>query len=207
MVNKSMMHTRASGCYKRRSLPAHSLAAAGLSLLLAFSCPLTVRADANLSTAEAIGSFYEIDVPNNIGNLTKFENYSWINNVTSNRINESAHGLQVFSSVSYITETGDDDPPQQEFEFKKITVESNYTETLNTGTKDGYIVKILEGGTLKVTSGNVNIVNVTGVGNLLIDIEDNRNDIYIESLYLKEDPFKGNIILKNGHFITSYKFN
>ena len=47
MVNKSMMHTHASGCHKRRSLPAHSLAAAGLSLLLALSCPLSVRADAN----------------------------------------------------------------------------------------------------------------------------------------------------------------
>lgn len=61
MVNKSMMHTHASGCHKRRSLPAHSLAAAGLSLLLAFSYPFTVKADANLSAEEEIESFYSID--------------------------------------------------------------------------------------------------------------------------------------------------
>lgn len=56
-----MMHTHASGCHKRRSLPAHSLAAAGLSLLLALSCPLNVRADANFSTEGEIINFYTID--------------------------------------------------------------------------------------------------------------------------------------------------
>ena len=58
MLNKSMMRTHASGCHKRRSLPAHSLAAAGLSLLLAFSCPLNVRADANFSTDNAFNNIY-----------------------------------------------------------------------------------------------------------------------------------------------------
>ena len=58
MVNKSMMHTHASGCHKRRSLPAHSLAAAGLSLLLAFSYPLSVRADENFLTENAFDGFY-----------------------------------------------------------------------------------------------------------------------------------------------------
>ncbi|OUO53640.1 hypothetical protein B5F76_05135 [Desulfovibrio sp. An276] len=58
MLNKSMMRTHASGCHKRRALPAHSLAAAGLSLLLAFSCPLNVRADANFSTDNAFNNIY-----------------------------------------------------------------------------------------------------------------------------------------------------
>ena len=58
MVNKSMMHTHASGCHKRRSLPAHSLAAAGLSLLLALSCPLNVRADTNFSTDNTFDNSY-----------------------------------------------------------------------------------------------------------------------------------------------------
>lgn len=58
MVNKSMMHTHASGCHKRRALPAHSLAAAGLSLLLAFSCPLSVRADANFLKENIFNNIY-----------------------------------------------------------------------------------------------------------------------------------------------------
>lgn len=70
MVNKSMMHTHASGCHKRRSLPAHSLAAAGLSLLLAFSCPLNVRADMNYSTTEVINSFYITDKKSQLNNRT-----------------------------------------------------------------------------------------------------------------------------------------
>lgn len=58
MVNKSMMHTHASGCHKRRSLPAHSLAAAVLFLLLAFSCPLIVRADANFFKENIFNNIY-----------------------------------------------------------------------------------------------------------------------------------------------------
>ena len=100
MVNKSMMHTHASGCHKRRSLPAHSLAAAGLSLLLAFSCPFAVRADTNLSAEEAIDSFYEKNVPNNIGNSNNFDDYTWIKNVPLNRTNEATYGLQVFDSIA-----------------------------------------------------------------------------------------------------------
>ena len=208
MVNKSMMHTHASGCHKRRSLPAHSLAVAGLSLLLAFSCPLAVRADTNLSAEEAIYSFYEKNVPNNIGNSNKFDHFSWSNNNILGKTYDVKPCLHVLSSVRKITETGNDDYySKQEFNYENINVGSNETKTLNSGTTYGYIVNILEGGTLKVTSGNVNIVNVTGVGNLLIDVENNKNEISIDSIYIDEEPFNGNIILKTGNFRTSYKFD
>ena len=131
MVNKSMMHTHASGCHKRRSLPAHSLAVAGLSLLLAFSCPLAVRADTNLSAEEAIYSFYEKNVPNNIGNSNKFDHFSWSNNNILGKTYDVKPCLHVLSSVRKITETGNDDYySKQEFNYENINVGSNETKTL-----------------------------------------------------------------------------
>lgn len=78
MVNKSMMHTHASGCHKRRSLPAHSLAVAGLSLLLAFVCPLIVRADANFSINNTINNIY---LQNKIPILYKENIFYYSNNI------------------------------------------------------------------------------------------------------------------------------
>ncbi len=100
MVNKSMMHTHASGCHKRRSLPAHSLAVAGLSLLLAFVCPLIVRADANFSINNTINNIY---LQNKIPILYKENIFYYSNNIkTQNNISLVNNDIIHIDSGVYI---------------------------------------------------------------------------------------------------------
>ena len=208
MVNKSMMHTHASGCHKRRALPVHSLAAAGLSLLLAFSCPLAVRADTNLSAEEAIDSFYEKNVPDNVGNLNKFDNYFWFKNVPSNMINEATYSLQIFSSINSRTETGVDTPSElPEYGSKKITIESGDTEILKKEIEGGYNITISQGATLEVQSGSVNILTLKGSGDFIVNLEDNYSTFAMTDPSINLNKFEGNIIIKNGEFQSSAEIN
>ena len=204
MVNKSMMHTHASGCHKRRSLPAHSLAAAGLSLLLAFSCPFAVRADTNLSAEEAIDSFYEKNVPNNIGNSNNFDDYTWIKNVPLNRTNEATYGLQVFDSINSRTETGVDEPSElPEYGDTIINIGLGDDKKLKEKVDGGYNITISQGAILEVQSGSVNILTLKGSGDFIVDLEDNYTTFAMTDPSINLNKFEGNIIVKNGEFQVS----
>ena len=206
MVNKSMMHTHASGCHKRRSLPAHSLAAVGISLLLTFSFPLIVRADANLSAAEAIDSFYEKNLPDSLGNSDKFYHFSWGNNNILGKTYDVKPYLHKFSSVNLRTETGDDNSHEQH-DYDKIIVKQGDQQQLYDYSEKGYYVEIEKDAILEVTSGNANIMDLNGEGNLLINLADNRSTFSISDPRIENDLFAGNIIIKKGTFETSLELN
>lgn len=206
MVNKSMMRTHALGCHKRRALPAHSLAAAGLSLLLALSFPLTVRADVNLSTAEAIDSFYEKNLPDSLGNSDKFYHFSWSNNNILGKTYDAKSYLHVFSSVNLKTET-DDYNSYEQHDYDKIIVKQGDPQQLYEYSEKGYYVEIEKDAILEVTSGNVNIMDLNGEGNLLINLADNRSTFSISDPRIDNDLFSGNIIIKKGTFETSLELN
>lgn len=150
MVNKSMMHTHASGCHKRRSLPAHSLAAVGLSLLLAFSCPLTVRADANLSIDN---SFYNYNLHNNIYTKDKENKFNNLNNIMLlNNVTTIEEGVTIGNDTLIIDSNNN-------YSISDINDNNNESSQKN------YIIK---SGSLEVSKPLQGIENLTMYGNTQI---------------------------------------
>ena len=149
MVNKSMMHTHASGCHKRRSLPAHSLAAVGLSLLLAFSCPLTVRADANLSIDN---SFYNYNLHNNIYTKDKENKFNNLNNIMLlNNVTTIEEGVTIGNDTLIIDSNNN---------YSISDINDN-----NESSQKNYIIK---SGSLEVSKPLQDIENLTMYGNTQI---------------------------------------
>ena len=206
LENKSMMHTHASGCHKRRSLPAHSLAAAGLSLLFALSFPLTVRADANFSTEEAIKSFYTID------KISQFNNRSTIK--TSYSLN-----YEINENYNLENDYNIDDPiieykPNYNINTSTLIVDNNY-KILDDYTDVGnYIVT---NGTLEVSSKLTNIKSLVMYGGTkLIDYGTttgegskstfeynisfkNNSNIIVDATNNKYDSSLGHVVIYNGY--------
>lgn len=206
MVNKSMMHTHASGCHKRRSLPAHSLAAAGLSLLFALSFPLTVRADANFSTEEAIKSFYTID------KISQFNNRSTIK--TSYSLN-----YEINENYNLENDYNIDDPiieykPNYNTNTSTLIVDNNYKILDDYTDVENYIVT---NGTLEVSSKLTNIKSLVMYGGTkLIDYGTttgegsestfeynisfkNNSNIIVDATNNKYDSSLGHVVIYNGY--------
>ena len=150
MVNKSMMHTHASGCHKRRALPAHSLAAAGLSLLLALSCPLNARADANFSTEGEIIDFYTID------KISQIDNRS---------ITEPLYQLNINNDYNIDEPIIPEYEPIYDTSTSTLIVNNYYTISYNYTDIENYIVK---DGTLEVSNQLTNIKSLVMYGGTII---------------------------------------
>ena len=150
MVNKSMMHTHASGCHKRRALPAHSLAAAGLSLLLALSCPLNVRADANFSTEGEIINFYTIDK---------------ISQIDKRSITEPLYQLNINNDYNIDEPIIPEYEPIYDTNTSTLIVNNYYTISYNYTDIENYIVK---DGTLEVSNQLTNIKSLVMYGGTII---------------------------------------
>ena len=206
MVNKSMMHTHASGCHKRRSLPAHSLAAAGLSLLFALSFPLTVRADANFSTEEAIKSFYTID------KISQFNNRSTIK--TSYSLNYEINENYNLENDYNIDDSIIEYKPNYNTNTSTLIVDNNYKILDDYTDVENYIVT---NGTLEVSSKLTNIKSLVMYGGTkLIDYGTttgegsestfeynisfkNNSNIIVDATNNKYDSSLGHVVIYNGY--------
>lgn len=208
MVNKSMMHTHASGCHKRRSLPAHSLAAAGLSLLLAFSYPLSVRADENFLTENAFDGFY---VENNalISKNTKYRT-NFLNNLNISSYEFSNNNIyynNLFQKNNIINiEEG------VTIDNKILTIDNNVSYTIsevndknNESQQKGYIIK---SGSLEVSKPLSNIESLTLYGKTQItdtvyndnyNIKFNNNDKIIIDITNNQSHPDGTSVKYNGY--------
>ena len=206
MVNKSMMHTHASGCHKRRSLPTHSLAAAGLSLLLALSFPLTVRADANFSTEEAIKSFYTID------KISQFNYRSTIK--TSYSLNYEINENYNLENDYNIDDSIIEYKPNYNTNTSTLIVDNNYKILDDYTDVENYIVT---NGTLEVSSKLTNIKSLVMYGGTkLIDYGTttgegsestfeynisfkNNSNIIVDATNNKYDSSLGHVVIYNGY--------
>ena len=204
MVNKSMMHTHASGCHKRRSLPAHSLVAVGISLLLTFSFPLIVRADANFLTEEAINKFYTIDKLSQYDNRDTIETSYSLNNDINNNLLSNSYNIDD-QIINEYEPSADSSTLIVKNDYQIL---DEYTDLIN---------YIITNGTLEVSSELTNIKSlvmyggtvVTDKGKLIgegseaiiipnISFENNSN-IIVDATNNKYDSSLGHVVIYNGY--------
>ena len=187
------MLTHSSGYPKRRSLPACSLAAAGLSLLLTFSCPVTARADADSLTTNAFGGFYEKDVPAKDSSRDKYVDLSGIQNMPLNSSiwNQTVRILSGAAPQSQSLNRNDSVNNKTVIEEGENLQLNNVNDINNTG------YEISENATLEITNGDIQLKGeISGSGDFSIDVKGSEYEI--TNIYDTNYNYTGMTILKNG---------